>query len=89
MALIQDKTKEPELEIIEDEDEDGLDVLVQSVSENSNSGFRRAGPATYAEKAKNDDGKKATAVNDNKQFNDAKPRNNENQRSHNIAKKSG
>ena len=48
MAL--EKKKEPELEIIEDNDEDGLDALVNSTVNYKKASFRRAGPATYAEK---------------------------------------
>jgi hypothetical protein len=57
MAL--QKKKEPELEIIEDNDEDGLDALVNSTVNNQKTGFRRAGPATYAEKVNQHPTKKA------------------------------
>ena len=57
IALDNKKTKEPEIEIVEDGDEDGLDVLVQSVIDNKNSGFRRVGPATYADKVNKEDSK--------------------------------
>ena len=55
MAL--QKKKEPELEIVKDNDEDGLDALVN----NQKTGFRRAGPATYAEKVNQDPTKKANS----------------------------
>ena len=42
MAL--EKKKEPELEIIEDNDEDGLDALVNSTVNYKKASFRRAGP---------------------------------------------
>ena len=50
MALEKQKAKDAELEIVDDQDEDGLDVLVQSSIENKNKGFKRVGPTTYAEK---------------------------------------
>ena len=60
MAL--QKNKEPELEIIEDNDEDGLDALVNSTVENRKANFRRAGPATYAEKANQQPAKTNTST---------------------------
>ena len=58
------KQKEQELEIIEDDDEDGLDALVNSTLENKKKGFRRAGPTTVAEKAKEPATKNANVENE-------------------------
>ena len=52
MAIDNRKVKDSELEIVEDQDEDGLDTLVQSSVENRNNGYKRANPSTFAEKAK-------------------------------------
>ena len=50
IALDQNKKDVPEMEVIDDQDEDGLDTLVASSVENKNRGFRRNNPATFADK---------------------------------------
>ena len=48
---LDNKTKEaPEVEIVSEQDEDGLDTLVASALENRKAGFSRVNPTTYAEK---------------------------------------
>ena len=59
------KLKEPVLDILEDNDEDGLDTLVNSSVHNKNNGFTRVGPATFAEKAKQQETKKPSSENEN------------------------
>ena len=40
----------PEVELIADQDENGLDALVAGAPGNRNAGFSRVNPATYVEK---------------------------------------
>ena len=49
MALDHVKAKEPIMEIVEDQDEDGLEALVKSVVDNKASGYRRSNPSAAAE----------------------------------------
>ena len=46
------KNSEPEVEVLEDEDDSGLDVLIKSARENKANRYVRRDPASYAEKAK-------------------------------------
>ena len=63
---MEKKESAPELEIIVDEDQDGLDTLVRSAHENNANRYSRKNLTTYAEKAK--DVSKPTA-------NETQPRN--------------
>ena len=50
LALDNNLKDAPEMEVISDQDEDGLDTLVASSLENRRAGFSRVNPATYADK---------------------------------------
>ena len=51
IALENNKKQEPEVEVLNDDDEDGIDTLVQSVVDNKKKGYKRTNPTSYAEKA--------------------------------------
>ena len=52
------KNSEPEVEVLEDEDDSGLDVLIKSARENKANRYVRRDPASYAERAKATDATK-------------------------------
>ena len=51
-VALENTEKVPEVEVLADEDDSGLDVLINSVMENKSHRFVRGNPATYAEKTK-------------------------------------
>ena len=53
MAMEKNSKLVPEVEIFEDENQDGLDTLVKSSIETRKSGFKRSNPAAAAEAQKN------------------------------------
>ena len=52
IALDKKKQKELEIEIIKEEEEDGLEALLKNALENKKKGFTRENPVTYSQKAK-------------------------------------
>ena len=56
-ALQAKDKKVPEMDLVEDEDEDGLDELVRNVKDNKNAGHKRTSPASFAETVKGNQSK--------------------------------
>ena len=55
------KAKEPEVEVLEDDNEDALDTLIKSACENRENRFVRTDPTSYAQRAKQTEAPKAPA----------------------------